>query len=196
MGKIRIGRGGQGVYDPSAPKEKRQAAQVPSAMTGEEKQKFIDAVMQMPKDKQVGMLREKGLTEEADKLEQFLAEEHLKELAEGNRMRRLKEIQSLPEDEQLPLLIAEGFEDEAKELAEKLAAEKEKPATGADNATVTDNGDEGTAENAPVEEAPADAANKTKEVSKQEKPKTPKAKTPAKARPFKFDDGKKKTPKK
>lgn len=180
MGKIRIGRSGQEVFDTSGQATLKKETVAPSAMSDDEKQKFINAVMQMPKDKQVAMLREKGLEKEADDLETFYAEQHLKEMEADARAKRLKEIKALPEDEQLPLFIAEGYEEEAKVLSEKMAAEKAK----AEAKTLQDEGKKASDEGkAPAQE---------KEAPKQEKgTKTAKAKTPAKAKPFKFDDKKK-----
>ena len=184
MGKIRIGRSGHEVYDTSGQATvKKEAVTSGNSMSDDEKQRFIAAVLQMPKDKQVAMLREKGLQQEADDLETFYAQQHLKEMEAEARMKRLKEIKALPEDEQLPLFIAEGFVEEAQALEEKMAALEKAEAMAKAAAEASVEAVIASKEETGEEEAPAE---EKKEEPKEEK-KVAKAKTPAKARPYKFD---------
>lgn len=120
MRTIRVGREKQKPFGV----ENAPNVQLPSeTMSEEQKQKFLESISQMPKDKWVGALRSAGFESEANECERELAEEHLRELELESRKKRLDEIMSMDDDDKLSLLIAEGFDDEAKMLSEAMAAE-------------------------------------------------------------------------
>ena len=100
---------------------KRQQREQVHSMTQESRKQLAETFMHLPKDKIISAMRSAGLDDEANDLEQQLAQEHLMEM----RQQRLAEIYAMPEDEQLGVLIAEGYTEEAKELSERLAADKE-----------------------------------------------------------------------
>lgn len=107
---------------------KRQQREQVHSMTQESRKQLAETLMHLPKDKIIPAMRSAGLDDEANDLEQQLAQEHLMEM----RQQRLAEIYAMPEDEQLGVLIAEGYTEEAKELSERLAAEKEEEAPAED----------------------------------------------------------------
>lgn len=128
MGQIRVGQKKQGTYRStgfSTVANKAEETPKPAAMSKESKDKLMEKIMSLLEAERVAAMRDNGLSDEADKYETFLAEEHLREINEENRKKRLAEIETLSEEERLPLLIEEGFEEEAKELSEKLSKKEE-----------------------------------------------------------------------